>query len=119
MAISDFTSSLKPKVTFTDAETVYHLRGTLDCAHRENDRIILQNNALEKEVKELRSVHINQDKLKEKVAFLKNIVNYYKQLEINLRESLLKLRLRFEVTIIPVLKRKRFSISKLLVKLLE
>ena len=44
---------------------VYHLSGTLDCSRRESDRIILQNQALEKEVKELRIVHINQDKLKE------------------------------------------------------
>ena len=59
MAISDKASSSKPQVTFTDAEMVYHLGGTLDCARRENDRIILQNNALEKEVNELRAVHIN------------------------------------------------------------
>ena len=85
MAISESTSSPKPKVIFTDAEMVYHLGGTLDCARRENDRIILQNNALENEVKELRLVHINQDKLKEKVAFLENRVNCYKQLEINLK----------------------------------
>ena len=85
MAISDNTSSPKPKVIFTDAEMVYHLGGTLDCARRENDRIILQNNALEKEVKELKLVHINQDKLKEEVAFLENRVNCYKQLEINLK----------------------------------
>ena len=57
---------------------VYQLGGTLDCARRENDRIILQNNALEKEVKELRLVHINQDKLKEEVAFLENKLNCYK-----------------------------------------
>ena len=55
------------------------------CTYHENDRIILQNNALEKEVKELRLVHINQDKLKEEVAFLENRVNCYKQLEINLK----------------------------------
>ena len=65
---------------------MYHLSGTLDCARRENDRIILQNNALEKEVKELRIVHINQDKLKEEVALLENRVNLYKQLKINLKE---------------------------------
>ena len=63
MAISDSTSSSKPKVTFTNVEMVYHLGGTLDCARRENDGIILQNNALEKEAKELRLLHINQDKL--------------------------------------------------------
>ena len=65
---------------------VYHLSGTLDYARRENDSIILQNNALEKEVKELRTVHINQDKLKEEVALLENRVNLYKPLEINLKE---------------------------------
>ena len=53
MAISDNPSSSKPQLTFIDTEMIYHLSGTLDCAHRENDRIILQNNALEKEVKEL------------------------------------------------------------------
>ena len=74
MAISDNSSSSKPQVTFTDTEMIYHLSGTLDCARRENDRIILQNTALEKEVKELRTVHINQDKLKEQVAFLEHRV---------------------------------------------
>ena len=86
MAISDNPSSSKPQVTFTDTEMIYHLSGTLDCARRENDRIILQNTALEKEVTELRTVHINQDKLKEQVAFLEHRVNLYKQLEINLKE---------------------------------
>ena len=41
MAISDNPSSSKPQVTFTDTEMIYHLSGTLDCARRENDRIIL------------------------------------------------------------------------------
>ena len=49
MAITESTSSPKPEVIFTNAEMVYHLGGTLDCACRENDRIIFQNNALEKE----------------------------------------------------------------------
>ena len=53
MAISDNPSSSKHHVTFTYTEMIYHLSGTLDCARRENDRIILQNTALEKEVKEL------------------------------------------------------------------
>ena len=48
MTISDKASSSKPQVTFTDVEMVYHLGGTLDCARRENDRIILQTDALEK-----------------------------------------------------------------------
>ena len=86
MAILDNLSSSKPQVTFTDTEMIYHLSGTLDYARRENDRIILQNNALEKEVKELRTVHINQDKLKEEVALLENRVHLYKQLEINVKE---------------------------------
>ena len=41
MAILDNTSTPKRKVIYTDAEMVYHLGGTLDCARRENDRIIL------------------------------------------------------------------------------
>ena len=41
MAISDNTSSPKPKVTYIDVEMVYHLGGTLDCTRRDNDRIIL------------------------------------------------------------------------------
>ena len=86
MAISDNPSSSKPQVTFTDTKMIYHLSSTLDCARRENDRIILQNTALEKEVKELRTVHINQDKLKEEIVILENGVNLYKQLEINLKE---------------------------------
>ena len=91
MAISESTSSPKPKVTFTDAEMVNHLGGTLDCAGCENDRIILFNTNHEKEVKELRLVHINQDKLKEEVSFLENRVNCYKQLEINLKEIITSL----------------------------
>ena len=91
MAISDNSSSSKPHVTFTDIEMIYHLSGTLDCARRENDRIILQNNALEKEVKELKTSHINQDKLKEEIVILDNRVNLYKQLEINLKEIITSL----------------------------
>ena len=93
-------------VTFTDAEMVYHLSGTLDCARRENDRIILQNNALEKEVKELRTVHINQDKLKEKVAFLENRVNLYKQLEINLKEIVTGIEIKVKGYYNSILKAK-------------
>ena len=86
MAISDNPSSSKLQVTFIDTKMIYHLSGTLDCAYRENDRIILQNTALEKEVKELRTMHINQDKLKEEIVILENRVNLYNQLEINLKE---------------------------------
>ena len=91
MAILDNPSSSKPLVTLTEAEMMYHLSGTLDCAIRENDRRIFQNNALEKEVKELRTVHINQDKLKEEIVIFENIVNLYKQLEINLKEIITNL----------------------------
>ena len=70
---------------------ICHLSGTLDCARRENDRIIFQNTALEKEVKELRTVHINQDKLKEEIVILENIVNLYKQLDINPKEIITNL----------------------------
>ena len=91
MAISDNPSSSKSQVTFKDTEMIYHLSGTLDCARRENDRIILQNNALEKEVKEIKTVHINQDKLKEEIVILENRVNLYKQLEINLEEIITSL----------------------------
>ena len=92
MASSDIASTSKPassstQVTLTDTEMIYNLGGTLDCARRENDRIILQNTALEVEVKELRKVHINQDKLKEEVAFLENRVKCYKQVETLLREK--------------------------------
>ena len=41
MAISENHSYSKPQITFTDTEMIYHLSGTLDCARRENDRIIL------------------------------------------------------------------------------
>ena len=82
----DNPSSSNPQVTFTDADMVYHLSGTLECDRRENERIILQNNALEMEVKELRTMNINQDKLKEEVALLENRVNLYKQLEMNLKK---------------------------------
>ena len=91
MVISDNPSSSKPRVTFTDTEMIYHISGTLDCKRRENDRIILQNNALKKEVKELRTVHISQDKLKEEIVILENRVNLYKQLEINLKKIITSL----------------------------
>ena len=64
MAISDNASSSKPQVTFIDVEMVYHLGGTLDCANREIARTNLLFNALEKEVNDLRAVHIIQDKQK-------------------------------------------------------
>ena len=63
MALEDNNSSPQSEVTFTDVEMVYHLTSTLSCARRENDRIILQNTTVENEVKELRLVQVNQDKL--------------------------------------------------------
>ena len=57
---------------------VYHLGGTLDYANREIARINLLNDSLEKEVIELRAMHLNQDKLKEQVSFLEHRVNLYK-----------------------------------------
>ena len=36
-------------------------------------------------------MHINQDKLKEEIVILENIVNLYKQLEINLKEIIISL----------------------------
>ena len=88
MANESSSSSATSQVQFTDTQMIYHLSSTLDCARRENDRIILENNELLKEVRELRSVHVNQDELKTQVAFLENRVNCYKQMEINLRETI-------------------------------
>ena len=88
MANESSSSNNQSQVEFTDTEMIYHLSSTLDCARRENDRIILENNELLKEVKELRTVHIEQDKLREQVAFLENRVNCYKQLEVNHKETI-------------------------------
>ena len=95
MAFEDNHSSPKSEVTFTDSEMIYHLGSTLSCARSENDRIILQNNALIKENDELKKVHVNQDKLKEQVAFLENSVKCYKQLEVNLKEKITGLETKF------------------------
>ena len=46
MAISNNSSSSKPQATFTDAEMVYHLGGTLDCSNREIARINMLNDSL-------------------------------------------------------------------------
>ena len=64
MAIDGKASSSRIEVKLSDAEMVYHLRGNLDCARRDNELLSLQITDLEKEVNELRLVHINQDKLK-------------------------------------------------------
>ena len=49
MANSEILYGPNSTVKFTDAEMIHHLGTTLDCARRENDRIILQNTNLEKE----------------------------------------------------------------------
>ncbi|KAL8114663.1 hypothetical protein AgCh_021502 [Apium graveolens] len=78
MASDANTSSSRKEVKFTDAELVYHLGGSLDCARHDNEMLTQQIKDLEKEVNELRLVHINQDKLKEQVSFLENRVNCYR-----------------------------------------
>ena len=82
MAIDGKASSSRKEVKFTDAELVYHLGGFLDFAHHDNELLSQQIKDLEREVNELRLVHINQDKLKEQVSFLENRVDCYRQLEI-------------------------------------
>ena len=64
MANSEILYGPNSMVKFTDVEMIHHLGTTLDYARRENDRIILQNTNLEKEVIELKYVHVNQDELK-------------------------------------------------------
>ncbi|KAK1388395.1 hypothetical protein POM88_016573 [Heracleum sosnowskyi] len=88
MANEGSTSSFMSEVKFTDSEMIYHLSSTVSCARSENDRIILLNTALEKEVKELRLVHVNQDELTKKIAFLENRVNCYIQLETILKDQI-------------------------------
>ena len=46
MANKSSSSSATSQVQFTDTQMIYHLSSTLDCARRENDRIILENNEL-------------------------------------------------------------------------
>ena len=81
MAIDGKASSSRIEVKLFDAEIVYHLRGNLDNARHDNELLSLQIKDLEKEVNELRLVHINQDKLKEQVSFLENRVDCYRKLE--------------------------------------
>ena len=78
-------------VKFSNAEMIRHLGTTLDYTRRKNDRIILQNTNLEKEVLELKTVHINQDELRQEIVVLDNRVNCYKQLEIFLRDKITSL----------------------------
>ena len=84
----------KSQVKFTDAEIIYHLSGSLDCAQRDNKRMILENTTLENEVLELRKVHINQDELKTQVSFLENMVKFYKELETILKGKIADLELK-------------------------
>ena len=88
MAIDGKASSSRKEVKFTDAELVYHLGGSLDCARRDNELLSQQIKDLEKEVNELRLVHINQDKLKEQVSFLENRVDCYRKLETILKDKI-------------------------------
>ncbi|KAL8098292.1 hypothetical protein AgCh_031164 [Apium graveolens] len=88
MAINGKASSSRIEVKLSDAEVVYHLRGNLDCARRDNELLSLQITDLEKEVNELRLVHINQDKLKEHVSFLENRVDCYRKLETILKDKI-------------------------------
>ncbi|KAL8103453.1 hypothetical protein AgCh_027874 [Apium graveolens] len=88
MAIDENTSSSRKEVKFTDAELVYHVGGSLDCARRDNEMLIQHIKDLKKEVNELKLVHINQDKLKEQVSFLENRVNCYRQLETILKDKI-------------------------------
>ncbi|KAK1392927.1 hypothetical protein POM88_011983 [Heracleum sosnowskyi] len=81
------SSAYMSEVKFTDTEMIRHLSGTISCARTENDRIILLNTALEKEIKELKLVHVNQNELTEKIAFLENKVKCYIQLETILKEK--------------------------------
>ncbi|KAL8113483.1 hypothetical protein AgCh_020703 [Apium graveolens] len=88
MAIDGKASSSRIEVKLSDAEMVYHIRGNLDYARRDNELLSLQITDLEKEVNELRLVHINQDKLKEQVSFLENRVDCYRKLETILKDKI-------------------------------
>ncbi|KAK1392926.1 hypothetical protein POM88_011982 [Heracleum sosnowskyi] len=88
------SSTYMSEVKFTDNEMIYHLSTTVSCARRENDRIILLNTALEKEIKELKLVHVNQDELNEKIAFLENRVKCYIQLETILKGQISELKVK-------------------------
>ncbi|KAK1387454.1 hypothetical protein POM88_015632 [Heracleum sosnowskyi] len=88
------SSTFMSEVKFTDTEMIYHLSTTVSCARRENDRIILLNTALENEVKELKLVHVNQDELTKKIAFLENRVKYYIQLETILKDHISELKVK-------------------------
>ncbi|KAL8133025.1 hypothetical protein AgCh_008470 [Apium graveolens] len=88
MAIEGKASSSRKEVKYTDAELVYHLGGNLDNARHDNELLSLQIKDLEKEVNELKLVHINQDKLKEQVSFLENRVDCYRKLETILKDKI-------------------------------
>ncbi|KAL8105347.1 hypothetical protein AgCh_029223 [Apium graveolens] len=108
MAIDGKASSSRKEVKFTDAELVYHLGGSLDCAHRDNELLSEQIKDLEKEVNELRLVLINQDKLKEQVSFLENRVNCYRQLETILKDKITGLETKVKAYFNSCSKAKEF-----------
>ena len=108
MASNASTSSSRKEVKFTDAELVYHLGGSLDCARRDNELLNQQIKDLEKEVNELRLVHINQDKLKEQVSFLENRVDCYRQLETILKDKITSLEAKVKAYFNSCSKSKEF-----------
>ncbi|KAL8124816.1 hypothetical protein AgCh_012462 [Apium graveolens] len=108
MASDANTSSSRKEVKFTDAELVYHLGGSLDCARRDNELLNQQIKDLEKEVNELRLVHINQDKLKEQVSFLENRVDCYRKLETILIDKITGLEAKVKAYFNSCSKSKKF-----------
>ncbi|KAL8095394.1 hypothetical protein AgCh_036748 [Apium graveolens] len=108
MAIDENTSSSRKEVKFIDAELVYHLGGSLDYASHDNELLSQQIKDLEKEVNELRLVHINQDKLKEQVSFLENRVNCYRQLETILKDKITGLETKVKAYFNSCSKAKEF-----------
>ncbi|KAL8155978.1 hypothetical protein AgCh_001147 [Apium graveolens] len=108
MAIDGNTSSSRKEVKFTDVKLVYHLGGSLDCARRDNELLSQQIKDLEKEVNELRLVHINQDKLKEQVSFLENRVNCYRQPETILKDKITGLETKVKAYFNSCSKAKKF-----------
>ncbi|KAL8092767.1 hypothetical protein AgCh_034863 [Apium graveolens] len=108
MASDANTSSSRKGVKITDAELVYHLGGSLDCARRDNELLNQQIKDFEKEVNELRLVHINQDKLKDQVSFLENRVDSYRQLETILKDKITGLEAKVKAYFNSCSKSKEF-----------
>ncbi|KAL8125054.1 hypothetical protein AgCh_012652 [Apium graveolens] len=84
------------------------LIGSLNFARRDNELLSQQIKDLEKEVNELRLVHINQDKLKEQVSFLENRVNCYRQLENILKDKITGLETKVKAYFNSCSKSKEF-----------